>query len=232
MAKNKSNLSVLLIEDNLAIAKQVAGFLEAQNWIIDCATLGKQGLDLALQHHFDLIVLDLNLPDIDGLVVCDEIKRTADRNIPILMLTARDAFEDKAKGFGIGADDYLTKPFDLRELVLRCEALARRPQLHGETLLQKGMLSIDSRAHKATFNNLELTTTGIGFRILQKLVEEYPYPVSRSELIRHLWGDEPPESNALKSHIYGLRKSFEKVTDKPVLCTISNIGYQLQALDD
>ncbi|MFA3792399.1 response regulator transcription factor [Aliiglaciecola sp. SL4] len=232
MVKKKSNLSVLLIEDNLAIAKQVAVFLEAQNWIVDCATVGKQGINLALKHHFDLIILDLNLPDMDGLDVCDAIKRTADRNIPILMLTARDAFEDKAKGFGIGADDYLTKPFDLRELVLRCEALARRPLLHGENFLQKGLLSIDCRAHKAMFNKLELTTTGIGFRILHKLIEEHPYPVSRSDLIRHLWGDEPPESNALKSHIYGLRKSFEKVTDRPILCTISNIGYQLQALDD
>lgn len=228
----KNSLSILLVEDNLAIAKQIASFLESHKWNIDCAANGKHGLALALEHHFDVIILDLNLPDIDGLAVCDEIKRTADRNIPILMLTARDAFEDKVKGFGKGADDYITKPFDLRELALRCEALARRPALHEQSVALQGALSLDTRAQQVTYGSEHVSTTRVGFRILQKLLEEYPYPVSRSEIIRHLWGDEPPESNALKSHIYALRKSFEKVTDKTILCRISNIGYKLQNLDD
>ncbi len=228
----KSSMSILLVEDNLAIAKQVASFLESHKWSIDCATNGKHGLALALEHHFDVIILDLNLPDMDGLQVCEEIKRTADRNIPVLMLTARDAFEDKVKGFGIGADDYLTKPFDLRELALRCEALARRPSLHEHSTTIQGALCLDSRAHEVSFNGQNIATTRVGFRILQKLLDEYPYPVSRSDLIRHLWGDEPPESNALKSHMYALRKAFEKATDETILGRISNIGYKLQNLDD
>ena len=232
VAVMNNTLSILLIEDNLAIAKQVTSFLESHKWSIDCATNGKHGLALALKHHFDVIILDLNLPDIDGLEVCDEIKSTADRNIPILMLTARDAFEDKVKGFGNGADDYLTKPFDLRELALRCEALARRPKLHEDSTTVQGALTLDRRAHEVTYAGNNLSITRVGFRILQKLLEEYPYPVSRSELIRHLWGDEPPESNALKSHIYALRKAFEKASDKAILCRISNIGYKLQNLDN
>lgn len=228
----KRKISVLLIEDNQAIAKQIISFLESHGWAVDYAATGKLGLNLALEQKFDVIVLDLNLPDTDGLTVCSQIKQSASYNLPILMLTARDSFEDKVKGFGQGADDYLTKPFDLRELVLRCEAMARRPSLHGESVIQRGKLSIDTRAHSASWSSQPMKLTGIGLKLLQRLTEEYPYPVSRSELIHHVWGDEPPESNALKSHIYALRKAFEAIETEQVLCTISNIGYQLKNLDD
>ncbi|MGQ8364244.1 response regulator transcription factor [Glaciecola sp. 1036] len=228
----RKKLHILLIEDNEAIATQILDFLAVHGWETDYSSTAKQGIELALNHYFDIIILDLNLPDIDGLEVCRTIKQTATRNIPILMLTARDAFEDKVKGFGQGADDYLTKPFDLRELALRCEAVARRPQLHANTEITQGALSIDTRAHSACWNGQPLKITKLGFSILHKLLEAYPYPVSRSELVQHLWGDNPPESNALKSHTYALRKAFEAYTDAQVLYTISNIGYQLKDLDD
>lgn len=227
----QKNLSVLLVEDNYAIAKQIIQFLENHGWVVDYAGTGKLGISLALSNVFDMIILDLNLPDIDGLEVCKKIKDQARANVPILMLTARDAYEDKVKGFGQGSDDYLTKPFDLRELVLRCEALSRRPNLHKEANITQGALSLNTRSFEVTWDHEKVKVTKVGFKILQKLLTEYPYPVSRSELIEHLWGDEPPESNALKSHLYALRKSFEKVTNKPVLQTISNIGYKLYDLE-
>ncbi|MGB3726122.1 MAG: response regulator transcription factor [Glaciecola sp.] len=228
----KAKMRVLLVEDNQAIAAQIIGFLEGHSWEVDYAGTGKLGVQLALEHTFDVIVLDLNLPDIDGLQVCSEIKSQANANIPILMLTARDAFEDKVKGFGNGADDYLTKPFDLRELALRCEAMARRPNLHETTEIREGLLVLNTRAHKAQWNNETFKVTKVGFTLLLKLLQEYPYPVSRSDLIQHVWGDEPPESNALKSHIYALRKVTEKAAGRQVLHTISNIGYQLKELHD
>jgi DNA-binding response OmpR family regulator len=227
-----SKLRVLLVEDNQAIANQIIAFLEGHCWDVDYAATGKLGVRLALEHTFDVIILDLNLPDIDGLRVCEEIKSQASVNIPILMLTARDAFEDKVKGFGKGADDYLTKPFDLRELVLRCEAMSRRSELHQNTVVSHGLLSLDIRSFEVLWSSENVKVTKVGFKLLHKLLSEMPYPVSRSELIEHVWGDEPPESNALKSHIYALRKATEQVTGKPILHTISNIGYQLKDIDD
>lgn len=225
-------MNILLIEDNHAIASQITEFLEAQGWEVDYAANGELGAQLALEHKFDVVLLDLNLPDIDGLEVSSRIKDNSDFNTPILMLTARDAFEDKAKGFGRGADDYLTKPFDLRELVLRCEALRRRPALHKTRELTRGKLRLNLKSFEASWEEKPIKITKIGFTILAKLAEDYPYPVSRSELIALLWGEEPPESNALKTHMYALRKATQQVALEPLVSTISNIGYKLVAIDD
>lgn len=225
-------MNILLIEDNHTIALQITSFLEAQGWQLDYAATGELGTELALSNNFDVIILDLNLPDIDGLVVCTRIKLKDESNTPIIMLTARDAFEDKAKGFGRGADDYLTKPFDLRELVLRCEAMKRRPMLHKETMVQRGKLQLDKKSFKAQWNGQPIKTTKTGFAILAKLFDEYPYPVSRSDLLKLLWGDEPPESNSLKTHMYELRKATQQVAEQSVVLTISNIGYKLVELND
>lgn len=225
-------MNILLIEDNHAIASQITEFLEAQGWEVDYAANGELGAQLALEHKFDVVLLDLNLPDIDGLEVSSRIKDNSDFNTPILMLTARDAFEDKAKGFGRGADDYLTKPFDLRELVLRCEALKRRPSLHKTRELTRGKLRLNLKSFEASWEEKPIKITKIGFTILAKLAEDYPYPVSRSELIALLWGEEPPESNALKTHMYALRKATQQVAREPLVSTISNIGYKLVAIDD
>lgn len=223
--------SILLIEDNLAIARQVVDFLEGLGWNVDFASSGQLGIKLALNAQFNVILLDLNLPDIDGLAVCQAIKEQAQRNQPILMVTARDAFEDKAKGFGHGADDYLTKPYDLRELALRCEALSRRPELHRDSLLIEGGLRVDMRAMTAHWQQTLIPLTGIGLKLLSELLVAHPYPVSRSDLISAIWSTDPPESNALKSHIYSLRKVLEHVSGRQLLFTISNVGYQLKGLD-
>ncbi len=225
-------MKILLVEDNHAIALQVTEFLEAQGWELDYAANGELGVELALSGHFDVIILDLNLPDIDGLEVCTHIKQKDVTNTPVLMLTARDAFEDKAKGFGNGADDYLTKPFDLRELALRCQALKRRPLLHQASIITRGKLQLDKKAVQAKWNGQVIKTTKVGFAILGKLVDEYPYPVSRSDFVKLLWGDEPPESNSLKTHMYALRKATENAAGFPSVLTISNIGYKLVELND
>ncbi|OJF68208.1 DNA-binding response regulator [Alteromonas sp. V450] len=228
----RNSLSILLIEDNLALAKQICQLLESKGWLVDYAETGEQGLLLALSHRFDVIILDLNLPDIDGLEVCERIKQQQTRITPILMLTARDAFNDKAKGFMCGTDDYLTKPCDLRELAMRCEALGRRHQLHTETTITKGLLTLDTRAFTVTWANTPLHITKTGFKILQQLAKAYPYPVARSDLINEVWGNDPPETNSLKAHLYNLRKALEQGDKPPELQTISNIGYRIVGLDE
>ena len=227
-----SELSILLIEDNLTIARQLTEFLEGHHWVVDYADNGTQGIDLALNQNYDVIVLDLNLPDIDGLKVCEQIKQQAKVNPPILMLTARDAFEDKAKGYGIGADDYVTKPFEFRELVLRCQALARRHNLHKSHRIEIGELVIEKNKCTAERQAQPLKLTNIGFKILLTLAQTYPQAVSRSNLIFKVWGDIPPDTDALRTHIYSLRNALDKPFKTSMLTTITNVGYKLEVPSD
>lgn len=229
---NNAKLSILLIEDNLTIASQITEFLEGMGYIVDYTSTGNHGLKLAQQQLFDVVVLDLNLPDCDGLTVCERIRDTELQVTPILMLTARDDFTDKVKGFGRGADDYMTKPFNLRELELRCQALSRRNKLNKNHTITKGKLHVDTKAKKVTWDGHPVSVTNVGFDIVHKLIEEYPYPVSRSEIIQHIWRDDPPESNALKSHIYSLRKALKLVSEKQLITTVGNVGYQLDELNE
>jgi DNA-binding response OmpR family regulator len=223
-----SRLQVLVVEDHPAIARQVVDFLEGLHWDADHAADGALAIELATRAAYDVVLLDLNLPDIDGIDVCRAIKAGAPRNVPVLMLTARDAFEDKARGFRGGADDYLTKPFDLRELALRCEALARRGRLHLDQELQAGDLTLLVRERRALVRGAPLALTQAGFTILLVLCEASPRAVSRSALTHALWGAHPPDSDALKSHVYALRKALASAGAADAIVTIPQIGYRLQ----
>ncbi len=221
-------MKVLFIEDNDTIARQVGEFLANHRWNVDFAHNARLGIELALAHFYDVILLDLNLPDLDGLAVCEQIKAHTEVTPPILILTARDSFESKAAGFRHGADDYLTKPFDLRELVLRCEALARRHSLHQPKTLTLGDLELDLRTKTATRQKIPLELTSVGFRVLELLVKCYPEPASRSYITHQLWGENPPESDALKSHIYALRKALDKPFSYSMVKTVMNAGFKLE----
>lgn len=224
---NRSALSILVVEDHPTIARQVVEFLEGLRWHTDHAATGALAIGLATREEYDVVLLDLNLPDMDGLEVCRAIKQTAARNVPILMLTARDAFEDKARGFRGGADDYLTKPFDLRELALRCEALARRHQLHVSQQMQVGRLTLLPRERRALYDDAPLALTHAGFKILFLLCSAHPHAVSRSTLVHELWGADPPDSDALKSHVYALRRQLELASGMSLIATIPQLGYRL-----
>jgi len=223
----RSPLTILVVEDHPTIARQVVAFLDGLQWHTDHAASGALAIELATREAYDVVLLDLNLPDMDGLEVCRAIKQRAPRNVPVLMLTARDAFEDKARGFNEGADDYLTKPFDLRELALRCEALARRSQLHVSQEIQLGPLMLLQREKRALYHNTPLSLTQIGFKLLLKLCSAYPQSVSRSALTHEVWGANPPDSDALKSHIYALRKQLEQAGAEQLIVTIPQLGYRL-----
>lgn len=224
---NRNPLAILVVEDHPAIARQVVDFLDGLGWRTDHAASGALAIDLATREAYDVVVLDLNLPDLDGLEVCRAVKARAPRNVPVLMLTARDAFDDKARGFREGADDYLTKPFDLRELALRCEALARRGQLHVSREMRLGGLTLLAREKRALHNGVPVPLTQAGFNILSMLCQAWPHAVSRSALMHELWGASPPHSDALKSHIYALRKQLELAGAPAAIVTIPHLGYRL-----
>ena len=225
-------LTLLVVEDHPVIARQIVQFLDGLRWQADHAATGALAIELATREPYDVVLLDLNLPDIDGLEVCRAIKAGAPRNVPVLMLTARDAFEDKARGFHGGADDYVTKPFDLRELALRCEALARRGQLHVGRQLSVGPLTLLPRERRALCGGAPVALTHIGFRILSTLCTAYPQAVSRSALTHELWGGDPPDSDALKSHIYALRRQLELAGAPDMIVTIPQLGYRLRPAGD
>lgn len=225
-------LSLLLIEDNLPIAQQLVEFVEGIGWEMDHALRGGQGIQLALENAYDLVILDINLPDTDGFDVCKQIKERSQVNLPILMLTARDAFEDKAEGFGQGADDYVTKPFEFRELALRCQALARRRDLHRDKTIRVGDLVLDRAQRSATRAGQPLKLTKIGFDILAELAEAYPQAVTRTQLTHKLWAQDPPDSDTLRSHIYSLRNALDKPFETTMLTTIINVGYKLELPGD
>lgn len=232
MTKKTTSLYVLLVEDQRNIARNIADYMEEKGHIFDFATQGQQGLDLALAHHYDLIILDLNLPVIDGYGVCQQLRERSSRHIPILMLTARDSLEDKISGFTVGADDYLTKPFSLQELEVRCMALSRRHLLQTDDTLTFGPLSLDRKRKQATRNGQLLNLHAMGFRILTILAEAYPQIVSRSVLSQKLWGDEPTESDAIRSHIYQLRNVLDKPFDFPILKTVHGVGFALDVKNE
>ena len=222
-----SSLQILLVEDQVNIASNIAEYMQDRGHVLDFATQGEQALDLALSHYYDLIILDINLPLMDGLEVCQQIRLKADRYIPVLMLTARDSIDDKVTGFHVGADDYLTKPFSLQELEVRCLALSRRRLLQTTDELTIGPLIINRKTKQVTRDGKNLNLHKMGYQLLMILAEAYPQVVSRSELSIKLWGDEPTESDALRSHIYQLRCILDKPFSTPLLKTVHGIGFIL-----
>ncbi len=221
------SLYILVVEDQLSIAQNIATFMEDKGHVLDFATQGDEGLKLALTNHYDLVILDLNLPVMDGLDICKQLRQQASHHIPIIMLTARDSINDKIAGFTIGTDDYLTKPFSLEELEVRCFALSRRHLLQTNDILTFDQLLIDRKRQQVTRAGKNIELHSMCYHILAILAEAYPQVVSRSKLSHKLWGDEPTESDSLRSHIYQLRKLLDKPFDYPMIKNIHGIGFVL-----
>jgi DNA-binding response OmpR family regulator len=229
--KGAASLRILLVEDQAELAASIIDFLESQGHRLDYAADGRHGLEQALVNTYDVVLLDLRLPRLDGLDVCRELRATSERHLPILMLTARDTLDDKIAGFDAGADDYLTKPFALEELLLRCNALGRRYQLHDSQRLNIGDLMIDRRQRMATRQGKALDLHHTPFDILVALAEAYPAVMTRSELADRIWGDDPPASDSLATHIYNLRQALDRPFDKPMLKTLHGVGFRLEVLE-
>jgi DNA-binding response OmpR family regulator len=226
-------MRLLIIEDNPDIAANLAGYLEPLGHILDFASNGYAGLALAAQNDYDVLILDLGLPGIDGLTLCQKIRAELKKSTPIMMLTARDTMEDKLAGFESGTDDYLVKPFAMAELEARLKALVRRAQgATVERTLRVGELSFNPGTYEAEFAGQILNLTKTGYRILACLMRESPNVVTRDALEAEIWGDDRPDSDALRTHIHALRHALDKAHASSMLKTVQGIGYRLVAVDE
>jgi DNA-binding response OmpR family regulator len=228
-----SPISVLVIEDSQDLAANIADYLEARDYLVNVAMDGVTGLHLAVTLAHDVIVLDLMLPGIDGLNLCQRLRQDAKSNVPVLMLTARSTLDDKAAGFGVGADDYLTKPFELRELDLRLRALARRAR-SGEALHRLKVadltLNVDTRTVQRAGRHI--TLPALPLRILELLMKRSPQVVWRRDIEQAVWGDSPPDSDALRVHMHTLRAAIDPPDLPPLLHTLRGVGYQMKEPDE
>lgn len=220
-------MRVLVIEDNRGLVSNLFEYFERLGYTLDAAPDGPTGLHLALTQRYDAVVLDWGLPRLDGHQVLRRL-REAGREVPILMLTARDELPDKVAGFRAGADDYLTKPFALQELELRLEALVARAGGRGRSrVLQVADLELDLATLEASRGGRVLHIFPAGRRLLELLMRESPAVLTRERLEYALWGDDPPDGNMLRSHIYELRRSVDGDFDTKLIHTVARVGYRL-----
>ncbi|MDN2483568.1 response regulator transcription factor [Vibrio agarivorans] len=219
---------VLLIEDNREIANMLFDYFEYVGMELDYADNGELGYKLSSENSFDIILLDLMLPRMDGLTVCEKLREQGN-NTPILMLTALDSREDMLKGFNYGADDYLTKPFDLDILEARMGALIRRYRGAVATSnLEYGDIMIKSATRQAYRQDKLLALNPTTYKILDMLVRKAPDILTRQEIAEALWEEQEPNNDVLRSHIYQLRNQLDKPFDKAVLMTVPKIGFRLE----
>jgi DNA-binding response OmpR family regulator len=220
-------MNILLIEDNRDLALNMFDYFEAKGYTMDLAEDGISGLHLAASNQYDVLILDLMLPGIDGLTLCRRL-REAGRHIPVLMLTARDSLDDKIAGLEAGADDYVVKPFALREVEARLLALVRRAQVReGPSVFQVADLSFNPDTLRVMRGERTIELPPIPLKILEILMRHSPRVLPREELERGIWGDSPPDSDALRAHLHILRNAIDKQADKPLIRTLRGIGYQI-----
>jgi DNA-binding response OmpR family regulator len=225
-------MNLLFIEDIQDLAIELVDYFEASGDIVDAAADGVTGLHLAITNDYDVIVLDLMLPRMDGMEVCRRLRIDAEYWTPILMLTARDTLEDRLTGFSHGTDDYLIKPFSLRELKCRLNALMRRRfGVAEQQRLQLAGLELDPATFVVARDGRALKLTPVEFQILHLLMRASPKVVRRREIEQAIWGDEPPNGEALRVHIHHLRQAIDKSFTPPLLRTVRGIGYQLAPPD-
>lgn len=225
-------MRILVIEDNHDIAANLFDFFEAKGHAVDLAGDGLTGLHLATVNPYEAIVLDIMLPGLDGFTLCRKLRHEAMLATPILMLTARDSLDDKIAGLESGADDYVVKPFALREVETRLRALARRAQGElGPSVLRVGDLAFDTGTYRITRNERLIVLPPISLKLLETLLRRSPRAVTRQELEHAIWGDSPPDSDALRAHMHILRTAVDGAGETPLIHTLRGIGYRL-ALDD
>ncbi|MBY7837733.1 response regulator transcription factor [Vibrio fluvialis] len=219
-------LKALLVEDDIDLATALIDYMSLEEIECDFAADGQVGYNLIMANRYDVIVLDLNLPKIEGLVVCERIRERGIET-PVLMLTARDTLDDKLQGFSHGADDYLVKPFAMEELMVRIQVLAKRRS--GQvSKLRVADLELDMAQRKVTRAGQEIKLSPIAIKILELLMREYPSGVSREKIALNVWGDEQPDSNSLKVHMFNLRKQIDKEELEPLIHTLPGYGFAIQ----
>lgn len=224
-------MRILIIEDHQDIAASIYDYLEALGYTMDAAADGVTGLHLAVTNDYDVIILDLGLPGIDGIDLCRRLRDDAKKPTPVLMLTARDSLDNKLEGFDAGADDYLVKPFALQELAARVKVLAERTTRLPMEVLKVGDLTLDIERHEVKRGEQRVDLNPTIFKLLAYFMQNPHRVVKREELEHIVWGDDPPDSDALRTHLSNLRNAIDKPFDRPLMHTVRGFGYQLTDRD-
>jgi len=227
------NESILLVEDEQALRTTLSDRLRGEGYVVDTAVDGQEGFDKALNLPFDLIILDIMLPRRNGLDVCRDI-RQAGIATPILILTVRNETVDKVVGLRLGADDYVTKPFEAAELIARIEVLLRRVPIHaGQGQYEFGSIRVDVRRAEVTRGGKPVYLTAREFQLLRYLIDRAGSTVSRDELLRSVWGyDTNTFTRTVDTHVGSVRQKLEENPKHPeLILTVSGVGYKFTGLN-
>ncbi|MCU0548208.1 MAG: response regulator [Leptolyngbya sp. Prado105] len=221
-------MKILLIEDDDAIANAISDVLIKQQYVIDIAIDGEIGRQCAVHANYDLILLDVMLPKLDGMSLCQQLRQAGDQT-PILLLTAKDTTTDKVLGLDAGADDYLIKPFDFPELMARIRALLRRSSGSITPILEWGYLRLDPSSCEVTYRNFPVNLTSTEYRLLELFLRNSHRTFNRSAIVDHLWNlNDPPQEATIKSYIKTLRQKLNQVgAPSDLIETVYGLGYRL-----
>lgn len=224
---SSKSLRVLLVEDNREIALNICDSFEQAGHCVDYSETAEQAVSIIERCNFDLIIVDIMLPGIDGIELCRLIRSRQLSMVPVLMLTAREFIDDKIAAFDAGADDYLTKPFSTRELLARALVLSRRRQFSENAKLAVGDIILDANSNVLTREGKTIPLGRLGFRIAHELLKASPGVVLRDDLEHALWGDDRPDSDSLRTHISILRKALDKPFSEPSIITVHGAGWKI-----
>ncbi len=223
-------MRILLVEDDETLAQVLSKYLTSQHYMVDLANNGQAGWDLAEAFEYELILLDLMLPELDGISFCKQLRAKGDQT-PILMLTAYDSSTNKVTGLDAGADDYVVKPYDFDELLARIRALLRRGNSTLPPTLEWGNLRLDPSICEVTYKGQLLRLTSKEYAIMELFLRNTHRIFSQSALLDHLWSfDEPPLGNTVRAHIKSLRRKLKEVGAEDLIETVYGLGYRLRAI--
>lgn len=226
MQPEAPRLTLLLVEDDADIAAGIADYMDAHGVRVDFGYTAAQARARLLERTFDLVVLDVNLPDESGLSLCRSLKQDGGLRCPVLFLTARGALDDKLTAFDAGAVDYMVKPFAPAELLARARAIAAHIPSSGGLQVRVGGYALDLRGQLLRRGEASLPLHASGFALLRRLMDVSPACVSREELSALLWNDGQPDSEPLRMHIYQLRQRLERCFGQPLISTVRGVGYR------
>ncbi len=227
-------MKILLVEDNNDLALNITEYFESKNHIVDYSADGLTAINLVSNDEYDIIILDIMLPGMDGFTFCKKLRVDLEDETPVIMLTARDTEQDKLTGFSSGTDDYLVKPFSLPELEARLSALNRRNRnsLIKDKKLVVGDLVYDQSTLEIRRDNKTLIFKPVPRKILILLMRNSHRVVTRHEIEQEVWNDDPPDSEVLRAHIYAIRRELDKDYSVKLLHTIHGVGYRLANTTD
>lgn len=224
-------MRILLVEDDADLAQFIRKGLKEEHYVVDVAVDGEEGLALALGNSYDLMILDIMLPKLDGLTVC---RRIRDKGIstPVLLLTARNTVETKVSGFDIGADQFMPKPFAFAELLARIRALLRRGSSQQIAHLQAADLRLDPASHRVWRAGQEISLTNKEYALLEFLLRNKNRVLTRTAIIEHVWDiSYDPMTNIVDAHIRALRAKIDRDFSPPLIATVRGAGYMLEEPD-